>query len=155
MVDRIEYNVEHAKEFVDRAVADTKKAVQYQSKARRVSHIHHIHSYQHTIYCCFCPIVGVCFQKKVICIILVVVILVLVIIGIIVWIILATRPQIITQFIGGGSESTTVAPPPAQIQPGRSQFGGLLVVEILQEALEMALTYVKNLFKFENFVKSL
>ena len=37
MVDRIEYNVEHAKEFVDRAVADTKKAVQFQSKARRVS----------------------------------------------------------------------------------------------------------------------
>ena len=37
MVDRIEYNVEHAKEFVDRAVADTKKAVQYQNKARRVS----------------------------------------------------------------------------------------------------------------------
>jgi len=37
MVDRIEFNVEHAKEFVDRAVADTKKAVQYQSKARRVS----------------------------------------------------------------------------------------------------------------------
>lgn len=37
MVDRIEYNVEHAKEFVDRAVADTKRAVQYQSKARRVS----------------------------------------------------------------------------------------------------------------------
>src|SRR5438045_323045 len=37
MVDRIEYNVEHAKEYVDRAVADTKKAVQYQSKARRVS----------------------------------------------------------------------------------------------------------------------
>jgi len=35
MVDRIEYNVDHAKEFVDRAVADTKKAVQYQSKARR------------------------------------------------------------------------------------------------------------------------
>uniref|UniRef100_A0A915JGA1 Uncoordinated protein 64 n=1 Tax=Romanomermis culicivorax TaxID=13658 RepID=A0A915JGA1_ROMCU len=35
MVDRIEFNVEHAKEFVDRAVADTKKAVQYQSKARR------------------------------------------------------------------------------------------------------------------------
>ena len=36
-MDRIEYNVEHAKDFVDRAVADTKKAVQYQSKARRVS----------------------------------------------------------------------------------------------------------------------
>lgn len=35
MIDRIEYNVEHAKEYVDRAVMDTKKAVQYQSKARR------------------------------------------------------------------------------------------------------------------------
>ncbi|PAV91486.1 hypothetical protein WR25_14190 [Diploscapter pachys] len=42
MVDRIEYNVEHAKEFVDRAVADTKKAVQYQSKARRVSLLSYI-----------------------------------------------------------------------------------------------------------------
>ncbi|KHJ49463.1 SNARE domain protein [Trichuris suis] len=37
MIDRIEYNVEHAKDYVDRAVSDTKKAVQYQSKARRVS----------------------------------------------------------------------------------------------------------------------
>lgn len=46
MVDRIEYNVEHAKEFVDRAVADTKKAVQYQSKARRVS-------YFVSFRCCF------------------------------------------------------------------------------------------------------
>ncbi|KRX20897.1 Syntaxin-1A [Trichinella nelsoni] len=36
MIDRIEYNVEHAKDYVDRAVSDTKKAVQYQSKARRV-----------------------------------------------------------------------------------------------------------------------
>ncbi|KRY20371.1 Syntaxin-1A -like protein [Trichinella patagoniensis] len=35
MIDRIEYNVEHAKDYVDRAVSDTKKAVQYQSKARR------------------------------------------------------------------------------------------------------------------------
>ncbi|KRX34466.1 Syntaxin-1A, partial [Trichinella murrelli] len=37
MIDRIEYNVEHAKDYVDRAVSDTKKAVQYQSKARRCS----------------------------------------------------------------------------------------------------------------------
>jgi hypothetical protein len=36
MIDRIEYNVEHAREYVDRAVADTKKAMQYQSAARRV-----------------------------------------------------------------------------------------------------------------------
>uniref|UniRef100_A0A915JPY2 t-SNARE coiled-coil homology domain-containing protein n=1 Tax=Romanomermis culicivorax TaxID=13658 RepID=A0A915JPY2_ROMCU len=36
MVDRIEWNVEHAKEYIDSAVADTKKAVLYQSKARRV-----------------------------------------------------------------------------------------------------------------------
>ncbi|KAL6726496.1 hypothetical protein Aduo_008463 [Ancylostoma duodenale] len=66
MVDRIEYNVEHAKEFVDRAVADTKKAVQYQSKARRVK----------------CDI----FQKKICIIITVIVILLLVILGIIIWV---------------------------------------------------------------------
>ncbi|XP_066292692.1 syntaxin-like isoform X2 [Branchiostoma lanceolatum] len=35
MIDRIEYNVEHAADYVETAVADTKKAVQYQSKARR------------------------------------------------------------------------------------------------------------------------
>lgn len=38
MIDRIEYNVEHAVDYVERAVSDTKKAVKYQSKARRVSH---------------------------------------------------------------------------------------------------------------------
>ena len=37
MIDRIEHNVENAAEFVQRAVVDTKKAVKYQSKARRVS----------------------------------------------------------------------------------------------------------------------
>ena len=36
MIDRIEFNVEQAAEFVQRAVVDTKKAVKYQSKARRV-----------------------------------------------------------------------------------------------------------------------
>ncbi|XP_066935250.1 syntaxin-like [Clytia hemisphaerica] len=35
MIDRIEYNVEQAAEYVQRAVVDTKKAVRYQSKARR------------------------------------------------------------------------------------------------------------------------
>ncbi|KAK0416047.1 hypothetical protein QR680_012265 [Steinernema hermaphroditum] len=59
MVDRIEYNVEHAKEFVDRAVADTKKAVQYQSKARR---------------------------KKICCIVFLVVVVVLIIVGIVIWV---------------------------------------------------------------------
>jgi len=35
MIDRIEYNVENAAEYVQRAVVDTKKAVKYQSKARK------------------------------------------------------------------------------------------------------------------------
>ena len=37
MIDRIEYNVDHSVDYVERAVSDTKKAVKYQSKARRVS----------------------------------------------------------------------------------------------------------------------
>lgn len=40
MIDRIEYNVEHSVDYVERAVSDTKKAVKYQSKARRVSHMY-------------------------------------------------------------------------------------------------------------------
>ncbi|CAB3401719.1 unnamed protein product [Caenorhabditis bovis] len=64
MVDRIEYNVEHAKEFVDRAVADTKKAVQYQSKARR--------------------------KKVFICLILVLVLLCCVV-AVVLWVVLANR----------------------------------------------------------------
>ncbi|CAJ0941689.1 unnamed protein product, partial [Mesorhabditis belari] len=63
MVDRIEYNVEHAKEFVDRAVADTKKAVQYQSKARR---------------------------KKICIIITIVVIILIVIVVVVVWVAVST-----------------------------------------------------------------
>ncbi|XP_051521183.1 syntaxin-1A isoform X5 [Myxocyprinus asiaticus] len=35
MIDRIEYNVEHSVDYVEKAVSDTKKAVKYQSKARR------------------------------------------------------------------------------------------------------------------------
>ncbi|KAM9211165.1 syntaxin-1A isoform 2-T2 [Dugong dugon] len=35
MIDRIEYNVENSVDYVERAVSDTKKAVKYQSKARR------------------------------------------------------------------------------------------------------------------------
>ncbi|XP_019903277.1 syntaxin-1A isoform X2 [Esox lucius] len=42
MIDRIEYNVEHAVDYVERAVSDTKKAVKYQSKARRVGQILHL-----------------------------------------------------------------------------------------------------------------
>jgi len=38
MIDRIEYNVEKAVDYVESAKQDTKKAVKYQSKARRVSH---------------------------------------------------------------------------------------------------------------------
>ena len=36
MINRIEFNVEQAAEYVQSAVTDTKKAVKYQSKARRV-----------------------------------------------------------------------------------------------------------------------
>ena len=36
MIDRIEYNVDQAVDFVQSAKSDTKKAVKYQSKARRV-----------------------------------------------------------------------------------------------------------------------
>ncbi|XP_046463736.1 syntaxin-like isoform X1 [Daphnia pulex] len=35
MIDRIEYNVEHAVDYVQTATQDTKKALKYQSKARR------------------------------------------------------------------------------------------------------------------------
>jgi len=38
MIDRIEYNVEHSVDYVERAVSDTKKAVKYQSQARKVKH---------------------------------------------------------------------------------------------------------------------
>lgn len=42
MIDRIEYHVEHAMDYVQTATQDTKKALKYQSKARRVSwHVHH------------------------------------------------------------------------------------------------------------------
>lgn len=43
MIDRIEYNVEHSVDYVERAVSDTKKAVKYQSKARRVSLLPPVH----------------------------------------------------------------------------------------------------------------
>ncbi|XP_076344608.1 syntaxin-like isoform X2 [Tachypleus tridentatus] len=35
MIDRIEYQVEHAKDFIEAAKQDTKKAIVYQSKARK------------------------------------------------------------------------------------------------------------------------
>ena len=40
MIDRIEFNVEQAVDYVETAKMDTKKAVKYQSKARRVSRAH-------------------------------------------------------------------------------------------------------------------
>ncbi|PBC32450.1 Syntaxin-1A [Apis cerana cerana] len=42
MIDRIEYHVEHAVDYVQTATQDTKKALKYQSKARRVKNdLHH------------------------------------------------------------------------------------------------------------------
>lgn len=37
MIDRIEYHVDQSVEYVGKAMEDTKKALKYQSKARRVS----------------------------------------------------------------------------------------------------------------------
>jgi syntaxin 1A len=37
MIDRIEYNVDQAQDYVQSAKSETKKAMKYQSKARRVS----------------------------------------------------------------------------------------------------------------------
>ena len=36
MIDRIEYQVDHAVDYVDRANKDMKKAREYESKARKV-----------------------------------------------------------------------------------------------------------------------
>lgn len=51
MIDRIEYHVEHAVDYVQTATQDTKKALKYQSKARRVSptptdHVNEYHIYR-------------------------------------------------------------------------------------------------------------
>ncbi|ETN62659.1 Syntaxin 1A [Anopheles darlingi] len=44
MIDRIEYHVEHAMDYVQTATQDTKKALKYQSKARRVSNVSDLYS---------------------------------------------------------------------------------------------------------------
>ncbi|CAG0921993.1 unnamed protein product, partial [Notodromas monacha] len=44
MIDRIEYHVEHAGDYVQAATQDTKKALRYQSKARRY-HVEHAGDY--------------------------------------------------------------------------------------------------------------
>jgi len=63
MIDRIEYNVEKSVDYVESAKQDTKKAVKYQSKARRVSHddshddddddddLYHRHNHAFMLYC--------------------------------------------------------------------------------------------------------
>lgn len=45
MIDRIEYHVEHAVDYVQTATQDTKKALKYQSKARRVSYLSDVDSF--------------------------------------------------------------------------------------------------------------
>lgn len=69
MIDRIEYNVEHSVDYVERAVSDTKKAVKYQSKARRVSDIYnetmHVNMLSHeevidNLYIACIAVVSVC-----------------------------------------------------------------------------------------------
>lgn len=56
MIDRIEYHVEHAMDYVQTATQDTKKALKYQSKARRVSSIDKfINAF--FVFFCFFPII--------------------------------------------------------------------------------------------------
>ena len=47
MIDRIEYNVVQSENFVKAASTDTKKAVKFQSAARRVSDMHAWVYYSH------------------------------------------------------------------------------------------------------------
>lgn len=59
MIDRIEYHVEHAVDYVQTATQDTKKALKYQSKARRVSYDSDVDSFVTNMYFvlfCFVPI---------------------------------------------------------------------------------------------------
>lgn len=51
MIDRIEYHVEHAVDYVQTATQDTKKALKYQSKARRVSHLVPVQNHSLLIFC--------------------------------------------------------------------------------------------------------
>lgn len=50
MIDRIEYHVEHAVDYVQTATQDTKKALKYQSKARRVSGRFFTNLTNHTVF---------------------------------------------------------------------------------------------------------
>ncbi len=48
MIDRIEYNVANTVEYVQKANQQTKQAIKYQGKARRVMHIYTIlYSFNH------------------------------------------------------------------------------------------------------------
>ncbi|XP_076670071.1 syntaxin 1A isoform X1 [Andrena cerasifolii] len=49
MIDRIEYHVEHAVDYVQTATQDTKKALKYQSKARRRFERWHPHLREHAL----------------------------------------------------------------------------------------------------------
>jgi len=60
MIDRIEYNVEKSVDYVESAKQDTKKAVKYQSKARRVSgdYDDNYYYYCRYFYCCRYHLLG-------------------------------------------------------------------------------------------------
>ncbi|XP_075440510.1 syntaxin-1B isoform X2 [Ascaphus truei] len=69
MIDRIEYNVEHSVDYVERAVSDTKKAVKYQSKARRAPEP--AVKCPHGNLCCFtrksttaCKMYSLCYSER-------------------------------------------------------------------------------------------
>ncbi|VDO10479.1 unnamed protein product [Rodentolepis nana] len=53
MIDRIEFNVDQAVDYIETAKADTKKAVKYQSAARKVSSL--LQACYHSMLCvCMC-----------------------------------------------------------------------------------------------------
>nr|XP_050849822.1 syntaxin-1A isoform X1 [Vespula vulgaris] len=69
MIDRIEYHVEHAVDYVQTATQDTKKALKYQSKARRSMYVHmctYIHAHYiiyYIIYIHIYYILSVCISN--------------------------------------------------------------------------------------------
>ncbi|CAB4062742.1 STX1A [Lepeophtheirus salmonis] len=58
MIDRIEYHVEHAVDYVQTATQDTKKALKYQSKARRLKIYFFLAIVILNVRGCYCYLVG-------------------------------------------------------------------------------------------------
>lgn len=65
MIDRIEYNVEQSVDYIETAKQDTKRAVKYQSKARKVSTTFLFCVNRFFLFCryeIFCLVFNFCFR---------------------------------------------------------------------------------------------